>query len=214
MSGVTEFLHPTKLGLYQFTGVDEDCRKLYDRMLQDRLSAEERVDENGHMNAIERRIHDVLEYPEAEGILQCIIAAGRDYMGDWFDKCGEVDIENHGLIIEDRSHISTHVDDRDGQVSVVFFLTGEDPSSEYNSVGNPRFVLEDERMTLNAPRLPWEGRNGYSVCPAPGRAVVFPSRAPHNQHPYRAVDPDRPHMQIVANFNFSDMPDFEEGEND
>ncbi len=154
-------------------------------------------------------MHDVLSLPEAEPIRDAIIASVKNYMGEWWEIANPATIENRALIIEDRGFINTHRDSREGDVTAVFFLTGQE-GRPVNSVGNPRFVLEDERMYFDEPRLPWEGRHGYSICPSPGLCVVFPARVPHNQHPFRAGLDGLPHMQIVANFKFENMPDLEE----
>ena len=66
-----------------------------------------------------------------------------------------------------------------------------------NSVGTPRFVIEDPSRYFDEGRLPHESRHGYSVNPRPGLSVFFPSHIPHNQHPYEGSEP---HVQVVANF--------------
>jgi hypothetical protein len=55
----------------------------------------------------------------------------------------------------------------------------------------------DYSRYADQPRLPFESRPAYSVNPAPGLIVIFPSWIPHNQHPYRG---EVTHIQVVLNF--------------
>ncbi|MEJ8474447.1 hypothetical protein [Roseibium algae] len=198
-------LHATHIGYADFDETAQDCQSLFQKLLDLHPLSD---GESGPMNSLERRVSDVLDLPEAIKIKTDILAAVAGYMGDWWAQSLPVSIENRALIIQDYGHISTHSDSREGDVTAVYFLTGQ--NQDINTVGNPRFVIEDERLRLDEQRMPWEGRHGFSVCPKPGRCIIFPSRVPHNQHPFRA-GPDRmPHMQIVANFKFDNLPDPED----
>lgn len=196
-------LHPTKIGLYQFD-LGSDCAALYSKIL-DHVTPHD----NAPLSSKERRVWDVLDFPEAHAIRQAITGAVRDYMDGWFEQCLPATVENRALVIHDYGHIDTHCDNREGDVSAVFFLTGQEPADPAHGLGNPTFWIEDERMHLDQQRLPWEGSHGYQIRPAPGRCIVLPSRVPHHQHPFMSPD-GNPHMQIVAHFKFENLPDLEQ----
>lgn len=46
-----------------------------------------------------------------------------------------------------------------------------------NSVGTPRFVIEDPSRYFDEGRLPFESRHGYLVNPRTGLSVFFPSHS-------------------------------------
>jgi hypothetical protein len=160
--------------------------------------------EGGLMSATERRVKDFLD-PELKAQIQDCV---KHYLGPEGAEFLDADYcENRALLIEKGAHISTHCDSREGDVTAVLFLSGSGKGQPINSVGDPRFVLEDPSRYADQARLPFEARPGYSVNPRAGLLVVFPSWIPHNQHPYRG---NSLHVQIVANFRLNIPDSFQE----
>lgn len=168
--------------------------------------------EDGLLNAEERRVHDILNsFPACR---QNIVDHIARYIGDSFDAM-EPELSSRAIVFQDRAFINTHVDSREGDVTAVLFLTGNggkegiegDDGQPVNSVGNPRFVLEDPSRYFDQARLPFESRHGYSINPKPGLMVIFPSHIPHNMHPYMG---NSPHTQIVINIKFNQLIDLEQ----
>lgn len=148
--------------------------------------------------AAKRRVRGILETSEAGQALKAhLFACARAVLGPWAKYLDPDHCENRALVIGPGGFISTHKDSREGDLTCVHFLTGGGAGQPVNSVGNPRFVIEDPSRYFDEGRLPFESRHGYSVNPRPGLSVFFPSHIPHNQHPYEG---SAPHVQIVANF--------------
>ena len=159
-------------------------------------------------NAAERRVRGILEaHPHGLELKAHLFACVQGFLGDHAEYLDDAYCENRALVIGDRGFINTHKDSREGDITCVYFLTGGGAGQPVNSVGNPRFVLEDSTRYFDEARLPFEPRHGFAVNPRPGLAVLFPSYVPHNQHPY---DGDVPHVQIVANFRVNIPDDVEE----
>ena len=184
-------LWPTRVGFYQLEGEEAAARiaALYDRAW--RPPREGRT-------AAERRIRGIMA--EAPELLATVRDCVADYLGPGADYLDPVSCENRALLIEDRAFINTHADSREGDVTAVLFLTGDGAGRPINSVGNPRFCLEDPSRYADQPRLPFESRSAFSVNPRPGLLVIFPAWIPHNQHPFRG---EVTHIQIVMNFRVS-----------
>ena len=149
-------------------------------------------------SAAKRRVRGILERSEAGQALKAhLFACARAVLGPWAKYLDPDHCENRALVIEPGGFISTHKDSREGDLTCVHFLTGSGTGQAVNSVGTPRFVIEDPSRYFDEGRLPYESRHGYSVSPRPGLSVFFPSHIPHNQHPYEG---SAPHVQVVANF--------------
>jgi len=156
------------------------------------------------MNAIERRVRHFLDDELKDMMRNCV----GHYLGPEGAEFLDLDYcENRALLIEKGAHISTHCDSREGDVTAVLFLSGGGEGQPINSVGDPRFVLEDPSRYADQARLPFEDRPGYSINPRAGLLVLFPSWIPHNQHPYRG---DSLHVQVVANFRLNIPDEFQE----
>jgi hypothetical protein len=159
------------------------------------------VEANGRgsiANAAKRRVRGILEKSDAGQTLKShLFACARAVLGPWAQYLDPSHCENRALVIEPGGFISTHKDSREGDLTCVHFLTGSGAGRPVNSVGTPRFVIEDPSRYFDEGRLPYESRHGYSVNPRPGLSVFFPSHIPHNQHPYEG---SAPHVQVVANF--------------
>ncbi len=189
-----EELWPTRVGFYQLEG-DEAAAQiaaLYGKAW--------RPPQNGR-TASERRIRGIMA--EAPGLLQVARDCVADYLGSGAEFLDRAYCENRALLMEDRAFINTHADSREGDVTAVLFLSGSGADQPVNSVGNPRFCLEDPSRYADQPRLPFESRPAFSVNPRPGLIVIFPSWIPHNQHPYRGA---QTHIQVVLNFRLN-IPD-------
>lgn len=185
-----ELLWPTRVGFYEADPNWSIHQQLYDLATQ-AVTPGKRV-------ASERRVRGILDQSLPgqelkEHIRRCV----SHFMGPWADYVDPDYCENRALVIGDRSFINTHKDSREGDITAVYFLTGGGEGQPINSVGNPRFVVEDSTRYFDEPRLPFEQRHGYSINPRPGLCVLFPSYVPHNQHPYQG---ETDHVQIVANF--------------
>jgi hypothetical protein len=149
-------------------------------------------------SAAKRRVRGILEQSDAGQTLKThLFACARAVLGPWAPYLDPDHCENRALVIEPGGFISTHKDSREGDLTCVHFLTGSGAGQPVNSVGTPRFVIEDPSRYFDEGRLPYESRHGYSVNPRPGLSVFFPSHIPHNQHPYEGR---APHVQVVANF--------------
>ncbi len=183
-------LWPTKVAFYEMLGAEA--------LMAEIAAAAGRAPSAGLKSASERRVRNILEqFPELLGhIRDCV----SDYLEGWDHLLDPDYCENRALLIGDRAHINTHADNREGDVTAVLFLTGGGAGQPINSVGNPRFVLEDPSRYADQARLPFEARPGFSVNPRPGLLVVFPSHIPHNQHPYAG---DTTHVQVVLNFRLN-----------
>lgn len=187
-----ELLWPTRIGFYHTQAIADTEAAV----LADALAAASKV--TGARPAAERRVRDILERSSAGAVLKAhLFACLRDYLGPWAAYLAPEICENRALVIARGGFINTHKDSREGDITCVHFLTGSGTGQPVNSVGNPRFVLEDPSRYFDEARLPFEARHGYSVNPRPGLSVIFPAHIPHNQHPYHG---DAPHVQIVANF--------------
>lgn len=150
------------------------------------------------LSAAERRVRSILERSTAGQALKThLFACARAVLGPWAQYLDPHFCENRALVIGPGGFISTHKDSREGDLTCVHFLTGGGVGQPVNSVGTPRFVIEDPSRYFDEGRLPYESRHGYSVNPRPGLSVFFPSHIPHNQHPYEG---SAPHVQVVANF--------------
>jgi hypothetical protein len=149
-------------------------------------------------NAAKRRVRGILEKSDAGQTLKThLFTCARAVLGPWAKYLDPDHCENRALVITKGGFISTHKDSREGDLTCVHFLTGGGEGQPVNSVGTPRFVIEDPSRYFDEGRLPYENRHGYSVNPRPGLSVFFPSHIPHNQHPYEG---SAPHVQVVANF--------------
>jgi hypothetical protein len=143
-------------------------------------------------------VRGILERSAAGQTLKThLFACARAVLGPWAQYLDPRHCENRALVIEKGGFISTHKDSREGDLTCIHFLTGSGTGRPVNSVGSPRFVIEDPSRYFDEGRLPYESRHGYSVNPRPGLSVFFPSHIPHNQHPYEG---SAPHVQVVANF--------------
>jgi hypothetical protein len=154
---------------------------------------------NGAMaDAAKRRVRGILEKSDAGQALKAhLFACARTVLGPWAQYLDPLHCENRALVIGPGAFISTHKDSREGDLTCVHFLTGGGAGQPVNSVGTPRFVIEDPSRYFDEGRLPFEARHGYSVNPRPGLSVFFPAHIPHNQHPYQG---SALHVQVVANF--------------
>lgn len=162
----------------------------------------------GGQAAPERRVRGILEQSSAGQVLKAhLFACARTVLGQWAAYLDPDHCENRALVIAPGGFISTHKDSREGDLTCVHFLTGGGAGRPINSVGTPRFVIEDPSRYFDEGRLPFEPRHGYSVNPRPGLSVFFPSHVPHNQHPYQG---STPHVQVVANFRVNLPDDLEE----
>jgi len=187
-----ELLWPTRIGFYHTRAIAD----VEAEILSAALAAAPGC--GGARPASERRVRNILDRSKAGGALKAhLFACLRDYLGPWAAYLEPDICENRALVIARGGFINTHKDSREGDITCVHFLTGSGAGMPVNSVGNPRFVLEDPSRYFDEGRLPFEARHGYSVNPRPGLSVIFPAHIPHNQHPY---DGDAPHVQIVANF--------------
>lgn len=169
------------------------------RQLAEQAIAAVKATGNGSMvTAAKRRVRGILEKSAAGQTLKAhLFACARAVLGPWAKYLDPDHCENRALVIEPGGFISTHKDSREGDLTCVHFLTGSGAGQSVNSVGTPRFVIEDPSRYFDEGRLPYESRHGYSVNPRPGLSVFFPSHVPHNQHPYEG---SVPHVQVVANF--------------
>ena len=187
-------LWPTRVTFFE-TPVDW----VVNRQLADEAIAA--VDANGNRsmaNAAKRRVRGILEKSAAGQTLKAhLFACVRAVLGPWAKYLDPDHCENRALVIEPGGFISTHKDSREGDLTCVHFLTGSGSGQPVNSVGTPRFVIEDPSRYFDEGRLPFEARHGFSVNPRPGLSVFFPSHIPHNQHRYEG---SVPHVQVVANF--------------
>jgi hypothetical protein len=195
-------LWPTRVSFYEFSDLHEANKFLYDYAVA--ATNKERLTQE----ASERRVRHILDSSE-EGLYvkSRLFDTVRDFLGNGSEFLDTDYCENRALVMGDRSFINTHKDSREGDITCVYFLSGGGEGQPINSVGNPRFVLEDATRYFDEPRLPFETRHGYSVNPRSGLAVLFPSYVPHNQHPYVG---DTPHVQIVANFRLEIPSEIEE----
>jgi len=187
-------LWPTRVTFFE-TPVDWGVN----RQLADEAIAAIEATGNGSMaNAAKRRVRGILEQSDAGQTLKAhLFACARAILGPWAKYLDPDHCENRALVIEPGGFISTHKDSREGDLTCVHFLTGSGSGQPVNSVGTPRFVIEDPSRYFDEGRLPFEARHGYLVNPRPGLSVFFPSHVPHNQHPYEG---STPHVQVVANF--------------
>lgn len=193
----TAMLWPTKVAFYEMLGVEA-------QMAEIAVVAEQTP--TAHLkSASERRVRNIMaQFPD---ILCHIRDCVSDYLEGWDHLLDPNYCENRALLIGDRAHINTHADNREGDVTAVLFLTGQGAGQPINSVGNPRFVLEDPSRFADQARLPFEARPGFSINPRPGLLVLFPSHIPHNQHPYAG---DTTHVQVVLNFRLNIPEDLQE----
>ena len=183
-----EELWPTRVGFYQLEGPEAEAQIAA-------LYAKAWRPPQDNRTASERRIRGIMaEALELQAAVRDCVA---DYLGPGAEFLDPTYCENRALLIEDRAFINTHADSREGDVTAVLFLSGGGAGQPINSVGNPRFCLEDPSRYADQPRLPFESRPAYSINPAPGLIVIFPSWIPHNQHPYRG---EVTHIQVVLNF--------------
>ena len=171
------------------------------RQLADEAIAVAGLEEGIDPSAAKRRVHGIFERSAAGQALKAhLFACARRLLGPWAQYLDPDLCENRALVMQHGAFISTHKDSREGDLTCVHFLTGAGGGQPINSVGSPRFVIEDPSRYFDEGRLPFEDRHGYSVNPRPGLSVFFPSHIPHNQHPHLG---SAPHVQVVANFRVS-----------
>ena len=187
-------LWPTQVSFFE-TPVDWAVN----RQLADEAIAAAGIGDGGaRVSAGKRRVRGILETSDAGRALKShLFACAHAMLEPWAHYLDPDHCENRALVIEPGGFISTHKDSREGDLTCVHFLTGSGAGQPLNSVGTPRFVIEDPSRYFDEGRLPYESRHGFSVNPRPGLSVFFPSHIPHNQHPYEG---SAPHVQIVANF--------------
>ena len=188
-------LWPTKVSFFE-TPIDWDVNR---QLADEAIAAAGAIDASGApLSASKRRVRGILDQSEAGLALKAhLFACARAVLGPWAQYLVPDHYENRALVIGPGGFISTHKDSREGDLTCVHFLTGGGAGQPVNSVGCPRFVIEDPSRYFDEARLPFEARQGYSVNPRPGLSVFFPSHIPHNQHPYEGSSP---HVQVVANF--------------
>jgi hypothetical protein len=113
------------------------------------------------LSAAERRVRGILEGSEAGQALKShLYACARAVLGPWAQYLDPDHSENRALVIEPGGFISTHKDSREGDLTCVHFLTGGGAGQPVNSVGTPRFVIEDPSRYFDEGRLPYESRHG------------------------------------------------------
>lgn len=187
-------LWPTRVSFFE-TPLDWVVNR---QLAEQAIAAVEATDNGSMATAAKRRVRNILEHSDAGQTLKAhLFACARAVLGPWAKYLDPDHCENRALVIEPGGFISTHKDSREGDLTCVHFLTGSGAGQPVNSVGTPRFVIEDPSRYFDEGRLPYESRHGYSVNPRPGLSVFFPSHIPHNQHPYEG---SAPHVQVVANF--------------
>ena len=188
-------LWSTRVSFFE-TPVDWDVNR---QLADEAIAAAGAIDRrHAPLSASKRRVRSILDQSEAGLALKAhLFASARAMLGPWAKYLDPDHCENRALVIEPGGFISTHKDSREGDLTCVHFLTGDGAGQPVNSVGTPRFVIEDPSRYFDEGRLPYESRHGYSVNPRPGLSVFFPSDIPHNQHPYEG---SIPHVQVVANF--------------
>jgi hypothetical protein len=198
-------LWPTRVGFYWSASLAGACGDLFaESERKASLVSGGRARTSG-----ERRVRHILDgYEIGVAVREELRAAARQFVGEpWGEMLDPDYCENRTLIIEPGGFISTHKDSREGDLTAVMFLTGGGDGEPINSVGNPRFVVEDPSRYFDEARLPYEERHGFSVNPRPGLVCFFPSHIPHNQHPYTGQGT---HMQVVANFRLNVPTETEE----
>ena len=188
-------LWPTRVSFFETPEDWAVNRQLADEAIE----ATGAIDAGGAtLSASKRRVRGILERSAAGQALKAhLFGCARAVLGPWAQYLDLNHCENRALVIGPGGFISTHKDSREGDLTCVHFLTGGGAGQPVNSVGCPRFVIEDPSRYFDEGRLPYEARHGYSVNPRPGLSVFFPSHIPHNQHPY---DGSTPHVQVVAHF--------------
>ena len=187
-------LWPTRVTLFE-TPVDWQVNRL---LADEAIAAAEIAEMATPSSAAKRRVRGILDGSSAGQSLKAhLFACARAVLGPWARYLDPDHCENRALVIAPGGFISTHKDSREGDLTSVHFLTGGGTGQPVNSVGTPRFVIEDPSRYFDEGRLPYESRHGYSVNPRPGLSVFFPSHIPHNQHPYEGR---APHVQVVATF--------------
>ena len=187
-------LWPTRVTFFE-TPVDWPVNR---QLADEAIAAVGRYGDARSLSAAERRVRGILERSAAGQTLKIhLFACARAVLGPWAQYLDPDHCENRALVIEPGGFISTHKDSREGDLTCVHFLTGGGSGHPVNSVGTPRFVIEDPSRYFDEGRLPYESRHGYSVNPRAGLSVFFPSHIPHNQHPYEGR---ARHVQVVANF--------------
>lgn len=193
-------LWPTRVMFFE-TPVDWEVNR---QLAGEAISSLGNLEDRHALSASKRRVRGILERSAAGQALKShLFACARDVLGSWSSYLDPDHCENRALVIAPGGFISTHKDSREGDLTCVHFLTGGGAGRPINSVGTPRFVIEDPSRYFDEGRLPFEPRHGYSVNPRPGLSVFFPSHIPHNQHPYQG---STPHVQVVANFRVN-LPD-------
>ncbi|UYP67490.1 hypothetical protein OIU14_13540 [Thalassobacter stenotrophicus] len=187
-------LWPTEVSFFE-TPVDWAVNR---QLADEAIAAVGASDAGDAPSASKRRVRGILERSDAGQALKVhLFDCARSVLGPWATYLDPDHCENRALVIAPGGFISTHKDSREGDLTCVYFLTGGGAGQPVNSVGNPRFVIEDPSRYFDEGRLPFEPRHGYSVNPRPGLSVFFPSHIPHNQHPFEG---SAPHVQVVANF--------------
>ena len=187
-------LWPTRVTFFE-TPVDWAVNR---QLAEEAIAAVEATGNGSMANAAKRRVRGILEQSDAGQTLKAhLFACARAVLGAWAKYLDPDHCENRALVITKGGFISTHKDSREGDLTCVHFLTGAGVGQPVNSVGTPRFVIEDPSRYFDEGRLPFENRHGFSVNPRPGLSVFFPSHIPHNQNPYEGRVP---HVQVVANF--------------
>lgn len=190
-------LWPTRITFFE-TPVDWAVNR---QLADEAITAAEQTGNRSTASAAKRRVRGILESSDAGQALKAhLFACARAVLGPWAKYLDPDHCDNRALVIEPGGFISTHKDGREGDLTCVHFLTGSGSGQPVNSVGTPRFVIEDPSRYFDEGRLPYESRHGFSVNPRPGLSVFFPSHIPHNQHPYEG---SAPHVQIVANFRIT-----------
>ncbi|UYP67624.1 hypothetical protein OIU14_14235 [Thalassobacter stenotrophicus] len=193
-------LWPTQVSFFE-TPLDWAVNR---QLADEAIAAVGTSDAHGVPSASKRRVRGILERSAAGQALKThLFACARDMLGPWSSYLDPDHCENRALVIAPGGFISTHKDSREGDLTCVHFLTGSGSGQPVNSIGTPRFVIEDPSRYFDEGRLPYEARHGYSVNPRPGMSVFFPAHIPHNQHPYQG---STPHVQVVANFRVT-LPD-------
>ena len=187
-------LWPTRVTFFE-TPVDWAVNR---QLADEAITATQNSDGDATASASKRRVRGILEKSAAgEALKDHLFGCARAVLGPWARYLDPQHCENRALVIAPGGFISTHKDSREGDLTCVHFLTGGGAGQPVNSVGTPRFVIEDPSRYFDEGRLPYEARHGFSVNPRPGLSVFFPSHIPHNQHPYEG---STPHVQVVANF--------------
>jgi hypothetical protein len=152
----------------------------------------------------ERLPHNLADVPtqRLRAVFDWTVSCVHEYTGKPLEI---LHIDSRELVRVAGQEILHHSDRDEGDITAQFFLDGLNPHpgvswDDINRFGENAFHLDDPSMYGSERRMPWEQFHRCWIQPFKGLVVLYPSRLPHAQRPYKGDDR---FVQLLINLKVS-----------